>query len=281
MGPSVAKCPASGNIPGLMQTVGKVKMFSAGSENAEAATTLPDGQVVKCVWQDKEWAKVEQFNGGKTGYIKLTNLQRCPEGETGVGMPKKNNSLIDPKSDTVAPLFIDGGKVSADDGKYYWSKIKPAGFADAGFGQATPDKTILLPNGLYAAINRNYDESSIFFVDMSEKKIIKAIGNTPPNWDLALCNDKLYITHGSIVTVINYRKMEGISVIPLETSTEGLLCCENKLYVTLPKENSVAIIDTGSDKVLKMLKVGPAPMSLSKCRKNKICVSNAGEYYVD
>ncbi len=75
--------------------------------------------------------------------------------------------------------------------------------------------------------------------------------------------------------------MEQISEIPLYASTEGLLCWKKKLYVTLPDENAVGVIDTMKNKVLKLIEVGPAPASLTKCKGDSICVDNKGEHYVD
>jgi len=208
-------------------------------------------------------------------------------------LPDKASSVIDPETDKADLLFTHEKHTTKN-----YALIKDIdlraearrfGVKGSVVGPIPGEKGLFLPNGVYVTIDRNYDESSIFFLDLKKRTMLGIINPTAPNWDIELCNGKLYLANGVFsetdppgLSVIDPQLMKMVSTIKLNGPVAGLWCWgDRKLYATLPYEDVVVVINPQTDAVLRKISVGPAPEKLQECRENKICVWNIGVYDVD
>lgn len=268
---------------GIMQTVEDTVLFSSDTQSSTRILNVPAGQMVRNSGERKSWIAVELFNGGPKGYIKRDDL-KWPGMKANIVTPPCDVSLINPEADTVELLFIKEPYIHPEyheaQGVDFKAVARQFGLSGKLSRPIAQDKVLLLPNGLYATINRNYDNSSVFFFNAKNKKVLGVVHPTPPNWDLNLCNNKLYAIHTSSITIIDYKNMKIIGLLPI--GGKKSLCWKNKkLYVSLPKGDAVAILNPETDSVIKKLRVGPAPEFLWQCRGSNICVQHYGEYYED
>lgn len=119
-------------------------------------------------------------------------------------------------------------------------------------------------------VNEQSDDLDI--IALPEFKHVKTIsvGEFPP--DVTVAFDKVYTADykGNSVTIINSSTLDILKTIESKTATHFALAKNEKyIYVSNWKDDSVSVIDTKLDKIIKIIKVGKRPNHLTFSRDGK------------
>ncbi|MEP6927445.1 MAG: YncE family protein [Ginsengibacter sp.] len=101
----------------------------------------------------------------------------------------------------------------------------------------------------------------------NKHKIVKTytVGGSG-GWDYIAVNDnKLYVSHGTQVNILNENSGDSVGVIPGTTGVHGIAFCNDlrKGYTSNGRLNNVFVFDLSTNKILKQISTGENPDAIS------------------
>ena len=119
------------------------------------------------------------------------------------------------------------------------------------------------------------------FSQTSTFKVVKSYPITSPGgWDyIAVNNQKIYVSHGSQVNILDENSGDSVGFIPGTTGVHGIAFYNelNKGYTSNGRLNNVFVFDLKSNKVLKEIATGDNPDAISYDKFSKKIVTCNGK----